>query len=103
MPLTGCKLEEISLSNIEDLIATHEREGLYLEYKEILPDFRNNAQKLEFLHDVSAFANASGGDIVYGIEEKRDDANLPTAIPVAIPGLPNVNPDSIQRQIEEIV
>lgn len=103
MPINGLKLSDITLDDIQNLIDTQEREGSYLEYKLELPNFKNADDKFEFLHDVSAFANASGGDIIYGIGEKRDNKNLPTAIPTKIVGLAVSNKDHAQRQIESII
>lgn len=103
MSLSNLDIRKINLADIQGLIDNEERENQYIEYKEILPNFKTPAQKLEFLRDISAFANAEGGDIVFGVEEKRDNDNLPTAIPVAMPGLQNINSDAVQRQIEGIV
>lgn len=54
--------------NIRSLVVARTAEGTYLEFKRDLP--RPDAGgRHEFLADVSAFANSSGGDLVYGIEE----------------------------------
>ena len=42
-------------------------EGRTLDYKRTLPG-STDEEKREFLADVSSFANAAGGDIVYGID-----------------------------------
>lgn len=103
MPFQYLNLEQVGLEDIQNLIDTKERENQHIEFKEKVPDFKILAQKLEFLHDVSAFANAGGGDIVYGIKEKRDNKNRATAFPIAMPGLQISNPDYVQRQIEGIL
>jgi hypothetical protein len=41
-----------------------------MDYKKTLPDFNVLERKKEFLSDVTSFANASGGDLIYGIEER---------------------------------
>lgn len=68
------KLDEISAQDIQDLIAARVRESRTLEYKEKLPG-RSDGDKKEFLADVSSFANASGGDLLYGVSELRGTSN----------------------------
>jgi hypothetical protein len=57
-----------------DLIALHSgniKEGISLEYKASpAVDKKDDNKKLEMARDVSAFANADGGQIVYGMTEK---------------------------------
>ena len=63
------------LNNIEDLqglIDSEVIENIHLEYKEKLFDWN---KKEEFLKDVSAFANASGGSIIYGLKENDGAAS----------------------------
>ena len=48
------------------------RESFHLEYKASgAVDKADNNKKLEMARDVSAFANADGGQIIYGMTEKR--------------------------------
>lgn len=51
------------------------KEGLYLDYKQALPDNKKDAYR-EFLKDVTAFANAHGGHIIIGVKEPSDDLEL---------------------------
>ena len=44
-------------------------ESKYIGYKRTLPDFKADKAKSDFLNDVSAFANAAGGCLVYGLAE----------------------------------
>src|SRR5438067_2535700 len=47
------------------------KESLHLEYKASdAIDKRDDKKKIEIARDVSAFANADGGQIVYGMTEK---------------------------------
>lgn len=63
-------IDEADLKALVDLPAT---EGQRLEFKGTLPG-GSDSQKREFLADVSAFANAVGGDILYGISESAGKA-----------------------------
>ena len=62
-------LELISLNDIQDLVANNVLERRTLEYKSALPD-NSDSSKKEFLADVSSFANALGGDLIFGITEQ---------------------------------
>ncbi len=64
----GKSLEEIGEKDLQLLIDNKISERKNLEYKSQLPG-GTDAEKKEFLADVSSFANASGGTIVYGILE----------------------------------
>ncbi|MHB8549297.1 MAG: AlbA family DNA-binding domain-containing protein, partial [Thermoplasmataceae archaeon] len=61
-------LIDIAEADLVHLIETREPESQILEFKRDLPDRGNEARK-EFLADVCAFANATGGDLLYGVEE----------------------------------
>lgn len=64
----------LKLDTKAKLIALHTsntKESLHLEYKASgAIDKQNDAKKVEMARDVSAFANADGGQIVYGMTEK---------------------------------
>lgn len=55
-------------TNLTALVAAQVSEGTYLDLKRELPKLDGNGRH-ELLADVSAFANSSGGDLVYGIGE----------------------------------
>lgn len=61
-------LQEIDASDLTQLVDDSVAEGLHIEFKEQLPGY-TNADKLEYRKDVVAFANGSGGDIVFGVKE----------------------------------
>lgn len=61
---------EITIQDIEALVSDQVRESRTIDYKESLPGGSDD-NKREFLADVSSFANAVGGDILYGITEKE--------------------------------
>jgi hypothetical protein len=59
-----------------DLISLHAgvvKESLHIEYKASdSVDKRDNKKKLEMARDISAFANADGGQVIYGMTENKD-------------------------------
>jgi len=82
--------DAITKADIEALVANAVAEGRALEYKQQLPG-NGDEDKKEFLADVSSFANAGGGDLVFGVVEKRDGDNKPTNLPEKAEGLAGIN------------
>lgn len=70
-------LSHINESYIRALVAAQAEETIYQEFKRQLPSGDDKSRQ-EFLADVSAFANSSGGDLIYGIDE--DGEGRATAI-----------------------
>jgi hypothetical protein len=95
-------IDSITKDDIESLISNKIPESRTLEYKEILPG-NSNDDKKEFLKDVSAFANASGGDIIYGISEQRDSKGKATGLPAEAKGLSSINADAEKLRLENIL
>jgi Putative DNA-binding domain len=73
------QLEALEESDLQALVDNQVSERKTIEYKEALPG-NADGDKKEFLADVSSFANASGGDLIYGIREQ-------SGIPVELSGL----------------
>jgi len=63
-------LDDIDKSLLQQLVDDQIPEGKTIEYKE---NFNGGApaDKKEFLADVTSFANASGGHIIYGLKAKN--------------------------------
>ncbi|MFA5191480.1 MAG: ATP-binding protein [Verrucomicrobiia bacterium] len=59
---------------LEQMIADAAEESLTLEYKSALALAKTDSDKAEITKDVSAFANSSGGVLIYGIAEPADRA-----------------------------
>jgi len=95
-------IDQIEKADIEALIADERIEAKTLEYKEELPKGTDEAKK-EFLADVSSFANASGGDIVYGIKEKVDENGKKTGKPEKIVGIQGVTIDEVKLRLESMI
>jgi len=92
----------ISKADIDALVVNVVAEGRALEYKQKLPDGTDD-DKREFLADVSSIANAAGGDLIYGVTEKRDAYGKPTGTPERVDGLAGINADAEIRRLDEII
>ena len=96
------RFELIDRGDIDALVLNKICERKTIEYKETLPGGSDH-QKLEFLADISSFANALGGDVFYGIRERRDSEGAPTGIPEASIGLSKINIDAEIQRLENII
>jgi hypothetical protein len=95
-------LGHVEKVDIDSLVTNEVREGRTLEYKEALPT-NSDDDKREFLADVSSFANASGGDLLYGVTEKRDTGGKTTGIAESASGLAGVNADQEVRRLDSMI
>jgi hypothetical protein len=100
--MTGKPVEAVTKEDIEGLVSQKVPEGRDIEYKEELPRGTDEDTR-EFLADASSFANAGGGDLLYGIREHRDENGKPTEIPEAAKGLPGINADGQERRLENML
>lgn len=66
--------DELELTNFERLVENGTPEGRQLEFKRDHYGNGDNAKK-EFAADISAMANALGGILIIGIEEKNGIAS----------------------------
>jgi hypothetical protein len=78
----GKPLREITADDVHKLVESGLQEHLQLEYKSTLYE-HNDAGKREFLLDICMFANSSGGILLIGIPERRDEQQKPTGEPDA--------------------
>ena len=90
-------IDQISEDGLIKLQENQVMESKTIEYKEKY-SVDSYEDKLEFLADVSSFANASGGDIIYGII-----ADQATSAPKEIKGLKITEPDKIKNKLEHII
>jgi len=94
-------IDKLTSADIEELVAEGARESRVLDFKLTLPG-RSDGDKKEFLADVSSFANASGGYLLSGIEEARDQDGKKTAKAGAPQGIA-ANPDEQIQWMENVV
>jgi hypothetical protein len=95
------KLQDIQPEDLERLVANRVPESRSLEYKQSLPGGTDSDRK-EFLADVSSFANAVGGDLIYGVVETREN-NRATGVPQSVDGLDVANKDADLQRLENIL
>ena len=95
MAFESKEFEAIQDSDLQSLVDNQVAEAKTVEYKQALPG-TNDSDKREFLSDVSSFANAAGGHIVYGIKEK-------SGVPTGVSGLGNIDSDAEILRLENIL
>lgn len=78
-------IDQITEKNLQSLIDNAVSERKTIEYKQTL-QVSSDSEKKEFLADVSSFANASGGDLIFGISTEEE-------IPKALIGIDITNAD----------
>lgn len=89
---------KVSKEVVAELLAAKQREDRTLDYKQALPGTNDDARN-DFLADVTAMANTSGGVILYGIEEQRDTEGKATGQPERVCGLPGVNVEQERQRL----
>ncbi len=93
---------DINKTDIDFLVENKISESKTLEYKEKLPGFKDGDKK-EFLADISSFANASGGDMIYGIKASVTKSGKKTGEPKKVVPLQGVTADEAKLQIENLI
>ena len=94
--------EAITKADIDALINCEVNESKTLEYKQVLPG-GSDGNKKEFLYDVSSFANASGGDILYGIKAAVDESGKKTGAPASVQPIHQTSADEAKLRLEEMI
>lgn len=88
-------LEKIEESDLQALVENQVTEGKLIDYKELLPS-NSDSEKKEFLADVSSFANAAGGHLIFGMKEEA-------GIPTEVFGLQIADVDAEIQRLENII
>jgi hypothetical protein len=94
-PLSGRDAAALTKDLIDSLVENGVPEGRTIEYKQQLPG-STDSDKKEFLADLSSFANATGGHLIFGVEEKRDSAGKAIGVPDAAPGLAGIENTGVE-------
>ena len=94
MPIDRLDFENISESDLVELVLEQVPEGLRIDYKRDLYG-NSDADKREALKDISGFANAYGGHLIIGMKEENGFAS-------GISGVANVNPDDVVLRLEQL-
>lgn len=76
MYLTRQQLAALDEAGLRAFLDTAVPECLYLDYKISLSGSSDKDAKREFLKDVTAFANAGGGQLLLGVKEPADDLSV---------------------------
>lgn len=74
------KQQPWTLKRVEELISGQIEESQTLEYKGAAAIGSQNDKKSEITKDVTAFAHAAGGILIYGITEDKQNKHLPSAL-----------------------
>jgi Putative DNA-binding domain len=88
-------LDHVVIADLQALCENRVLEGRFLQFKTDAIGARDG-EKREFLADVSAFANASGGDLILGIRTKNGAAE-------EVCGIDLVDPDKEKLRLVSIV
>jgi len=95
MELFNKPLIDLKIDDINTIVQNKIPESRGLDYKRELPP-QTDAGNKELLKDISAFANTTGGYLIYGIEEKE-------GIPTEILGVDVNNFDGLKQRIENLL
>jgi hypothetical protein len=103
-PLDAVNFDEITIEDVKKLQEYAYPEGKDIDYKRKLSLFPEEGEKntdvdkrrLEFLRDVSSFANTHGGYLLFGIEEEEK-------IPTAMPGFKVDDTEKLEQRIEQLL
>ncbi len=95
MAFEGKPFNSIGPEDILALQTDQVAEGKAIDYKQAVPGGTDD-DKREFLADISSFANAAGGYIVFGVAEEG-------GVPVAMPGLGQLDADKAILRLESII
>lgn len=68
------KVTDTNRTDLDQLVADRVTEGAHLDFKRQLPTTWDNEAKKRFIADLVAFANAGGGDLVFGVDEDSSAA-----------------------------
>src|SRR4051794_20391582 len=89
-------IESISSKTLAQVCEERWPESQTLDFKERLPTAGDQKDRQEYLKDVCAFANGSGGDLVYGVA--ADGIGARALVPIS-----QENADSAERRLRQLL
>jgi hypothetical protein len=89
------QISEITEQDLVALVAASVREGKTIEYKERIA-LETDDQKRKFVASIASFANASGGDLIWGVKAEN-------GVPKEIVALKDFDPDRDIRTLRDII
>jgi hypothetical protein len=89
-------LRDAKQAHFAQLIAAKEQEGPHVDFKRELPAAWNEKAKHDFISDTSAFANAGGGYLIFGMAQDKD-GRAAALVPQEF------NPDAGSMQMESML
>jgi predicted HTH transcriptional regulator len=92
VPLSGLRHDAITREDLQALVDNGVREQRRIEFK--LSVGGSDDDKREFLGDVSSFANASGGDLLVGVDAED-------GVATRLAGIPNADVDGEILRLEK--
>jgi hypothetical protein len=95
-------MADLTAEELAAMVREGESENRSLEFKEHLPGLEPK-EKLEFLIDIAAMANAGGGRLLYGVVDKRDEHGSSTGVADAAPGVHEQNVGKAVLRLEQIL
>lgn len=98
--LIDIPVDQITEAHLQSLVIDRVAENRQLEYKLALPTGQR-ADVKEFLKDVSALANAMGGDIIYGMKEGKNSTG--NTVAVSLDGIAGVDANNVILRLEDII
>ena len=93
MDVLGIPLRDVNATHLDQLVTENVHEDHRLEFKRVLPQ-ATMEDRVEFMKDVSSFANSRGGAILYGIASKNGAAT-------AVLGLGAIDTDKEILRLEQ--
>src|SRR5438874_12629912 len=88
-------LDKIEVADIVALVTNADEERRTMDFKRDLPGNADNDRN-ELRADVTSFANAGGGDLIFGVDEAG-------GVATGVPGLPGKDADAEIRRMEAVI
>jgi len=95
-------LEDTTCADIQGLIDAEVAEGLRLEYKSELPLDSSDGRR-RFLYQVAAMANADGGELIFGISDRKGSDNQNTSIADKLSGMKIANAGKTTEALSNLI